>query len=65
MADLPELIGLLYRADWTRLSLSAELRSETGREPRRTCRVSDGPAGTATGPARYRTMAAGWDAGLC
>jgi hypothetical protein len=33
MAGLPELIGLLYRADWTRLSLSAELRSETGREP--------------------------------
>ena len=33
MANLPELIGLLYRADWTRLSLSAELRSETGREP--------------------------------
>src|ERR1700761_6103894 len=33
MASLPELIGLLYRADWTRLSLSAELRSEAGREP--------------------------------
>src|ERR1700727_3033468 len=33
MASLPELIGLLYRADWTRLSLSAELRSETGGEP--------------------------------
>src|ERR1700678_1291928 len=31
MAGLPELIGLLYRADWTRLSLSAELRSETDR----------------------------------
>ena len=34
MTGLPELIGLLYRADWTRLSLSAELRSETDREPR-------------------------------
>jgi hypothetical protein len=33
MVGLPELIGLLYRADWTRLSLSAELRSETDREP--------------------------------
>ena len=33
MAGLAEVIGLLYRADWTRLSLSAELRSETGREP--------------------------------
>ena len=32
MADLPEVIGLLYRADWTRLSLSAELRSENDRE---------------------------------
>ena len=33
MAGLPELIGLLYRADWTRLSLSAKLRSETDRAP--------------------------------
>src|SRR5580704_16992012 len=31
MARLPEVIGLLYRADWTRLSLSAEVRSETDR----------------------------------
>src|ERR1700685_4588305 len=35
MVGLPELIGLLYRADWTRLSLSAEVRSETDREPLR------------------------------
>jgi len=33
MAGLPEVTGLLYRADWTRLALSAELRSETDREP--------------------------------
>jgi hypothetical protein len=33
MARLPEVIGLLYRAAWTRLSLSAELRSEADREP--------------------------------
>ncbi len=33
MAGLPEMIRLLYRADWTRLSLSAEGRSETDREP--------------------------------
>ena len=33
MAGLPEVIGLLYRADWTRLSLSAEWRFETDREP--------------------------------
>ncbi len=28
MADLQTVIGLLYRADWTRLSLSAGVRSE-------------------------------------
>ena len=28
MADLKTVIGLLYRADWTRLSLSATVRSE-------------------------------------
>ena len=28
MAGLPEVIGLLYRADWARLSLSAEVRFE-------------------------------------
>ena len=28
MAGPPEVIGLLYRADWTRLSLSAEVRFE-------------------------------------
>jgi hypothetical protein len=33
MAGLSDVIGLLYRADWTRLSLSAELRFETDREP--------------------------------
>ena len=31
MAELPEVIGLLHRADWTRLSLSAEVRFESGR----------------------------------
>ena len=33
MTGLPDLIGLLYRADWTRLSLSAELRADYGDEP--------------------------------
>jgi len=28
VADLPKVIGLLYRADWTRLSLSADVRFE-------------------------------------
>ena len=31
MVGLPNVIGLLYRADWTGLSLSAEVRSETDR----------------------------------
>jgi outer membrane lipoprotein-sorting protein len=31
VADLPEVIGLLHRTDWTRLSLSAEVRFESGR----------------------------------
>jgi outer membrane lipoprotein-sorting protein len=31
VADLPEVIGLLHRADWTRLSLSAEVRFECDR----------------------------------
>jgi hypothetical protein len=29
MAGLPNVIGLIYRADWTRLSLSAEVRFES------------------------------------
>ena len=33
MVGLPDLIALLYRADWTRLSLSAELRADYGPEP--------------------------------
>lgn len=32
MADLPEVIGLLHRADWTRLSMSAEVRFECDRD---------------------------------
>jgi hypothetical protein len=32
MAGLPEVIGLLHRADWTRLSLSAEVRFECDRD---------------------------------
>ena len=28
MAELHDVIGLLYRADWTRLSLSAQVRFE-------------------------------------
>jgi hypothetical protein len=32
MADLKSVIGLLYRADWTRLSLSADVRIESDRD---------------------------------
>jgi hypothetical protein len=32
MADLKSVIGLLYRADWTRLSLSADARIESDRD---------------------------------
>ena len=66
MAGLPDVIGLLYRADWTRLSLSAELRSETDREPLpRLSRDGAGPAGTAPGRGRGKTTAATWGAGRC
>ena len=65
MAGLPEVIGLLYRADWTRLSLSAELRSETDREPLPRLSREAGPAGTAPGRGRGKTTAATWGAGRC
>ena len=66
MAGLPEVIGLLYRADWTRLSLSAELRSETDREPpSRARRARAGPAGSAPGRGRGKTTAATWGAERC
>ena len=68
MTGLPDLIGLLYRADWTRLSLSAELRAEYGQEPLPPSPPpplphgeSTGPAGTATGRGRGKTTAATWD----
>jgi outer membrane lipoprotein-sorting protein len=32
MTDLQSVIGLLYRADWTRLSLSADVRSESDQD---------------------------------
>ena len=78
MAGLPEVIGLLYRADWTRLSLSAEVRSETDRNllpplspdepsrwyrPRRRRKRRSGPAGTA--PGRSSKTAATCGAGRC
>jgi outer membrane lipoprotein-sorting protein len=32
MADLQDVIGLLYRADWTRLNVSADVRSESDQD---------------------------------
>ena len=64
MTGLSDLIGLLYRADWTRLPLSAKLRAEYGPEPPpppgRAHRASTGPAGTATGRGRGKTTTATW-----
>src|SRR6266700_654463 len=42
MAGLPEVIGLLHRADWTRLSLSAAVRFECDRDLLHR-RMGDGP----------------------
>ncbi len=33
MVGEPELVGLLYRADWTRLSLAAGVVKRTGAQP--------------------------------
>ena len=58
MAGLPEVIGLLHRADWTRLSMSAELRSETDREPPpRPARESLGNVGGQRVPAQQTAAA--------
>jgi hypothetical protein len=35
MVDEPDLVALLYRADWTRLSLSARVREVTDWASRR------------------------------
>ena len=67
MAGLPEVIGLLYRADWTRLSLSAELRAETDREPEPLPRLSRKGRSCwyRTWPAQGKTTAATWGAERC
>ena len=66
MAGLPEVIGLLYRADWTRLSLSAELRSETDREPLpRLSREGAVPLVPRLAGGRGKTTAATWGAERC
>jgi hypothetical protein len=49
MRDQPDLVGLLYRADWTRLSLGAEVSVTLDRDLRRS-RFDDEP------PARARSV---------
>ena len=65
MAGLPEVIGLLYRADWTRLSLSAELRSENDRELSRRVERAVVPLGSRLAGAEARTTAATRGAARC
>ena len=65
MAGLPEVIGLLYRADWTRLSLSAELRSETDREPLPRLSREGRSRRYRTWPGTGKTTAATWGAERC
>jgi hypothetical protein len=65
MAGLQEVIGLLYRADWTRLSLSAELRSETDREPLPRLSRDERSRWFRPGRCRGKTTAATWGAERC
>jgi hypothetical protein len=65
MAGLPEVIGLLYRADWTRSSLSAELRSETDREPLPRLSREGWSRWYRAWPGRGKTTAATWGAERC
>ena len=68
VADLKTVIGLLYRADWTKLSLSAEVRSESDRDLWLSRLRATRPPGFREGPAT-RPKAGGdgsqppWDEG--
>ena len=50
VADLKTVIGLLYRADWTRLSLSAEVRSESDMDLKLSRLRATRPPGFREGP---------------
>jgi hypothetical protein len=50
MADLQTVIGLLYRADWTRLSLSAGVRYERDGDLAVRCLRAMRPSGFRPGP---------------
>ena len=65
MAGLPEVIGLLYRADWTRVSLSAELRFETDQEPLPRLSRERWSRWYPPGRGRGKTTAATWGAERC
>ena len=49
MSDGPDLVSLLYRADWTRLSLTAEVNVTRDRDLWRS-RYDDGPLRAAERP---------------
>ena len=52
MSDEPDLVSLLYRADWTRLSLTAEVSVTRDRDLDRSP-VDDGPPPRAWGGAQF------------
>src|SRR5580704_17785675 len=59
MSDEPDLVSLLYRADWTRLSLTAEVSVTRDRDLERSP-VDDGPPPRAWGGAQFGPWSAPW-----
>ena len=61
MSDEPDLVSLLYRADWTRLSLTAEVSVTRDRDLDRSP-VDDGPPPRARGGAQFGPWSGPWSA---
>ena len=61
MSDDPDLVSLLYRADWTRLSLTAEVSVTRDRDLHRSP-VDDGSPPRAWGGAQFGPWSAPWSA---
>jgi hypothetical protein len=59
MSDEPDLVSLLYRADWTRLSLTAEVSVTRDRDLERSP-VDDGPPPRAWGGVQFGPWSAPW-----
>ncbi len=59
MSDEPDLVSLLYRADWARLSLTAEVSVTRDRDLWRS-RFDDGPPPRARGGAQFGPWASPW-----